>query len=233
MSTKGSKRRSLIEVVSGVFRSQTLIKWIMALVSVLAGLALLFVMLNIPPKYTERTEIADYGNYSGTGNDRFVAQYIQSFFPEEIEASFSNVKYSYKAENTDSYGFEAYLEFTIEDKAQFQEYVSAITDDKNWQDFIYASGYKEYCIENVFDLDMDEEDDPSSIFYRQIIYAKIRKILYSAEEQRIVYVAIGVYDGGGIGTNYFNVFFNRFQIDPAEYEQTASLGYNVDPFGIS
>lgn len=83
-------------------------------------------------------------------------------------------------------------------------------------------GYKEYSIENVLELDIDAVDDPSSIFYRQILYAKIGKILYSPEEQRIIYVAIGVYDGGGIGTNYLNVFFERFQIDPIEYEQTAS-----------
>lgn len=191
-----------------------------------------FLLLFVPPKYTEKTAASDYGHYDGTGADGFVTQYIQSFFPAEIEENFSDVKYSYKAENTDTYGFEAYLEFTIEDETEFQAYISNITSEGNWKDFIYAPGYKEYCIEDVIDLDIDETDDPSSLFYRQIVYAKIRKILYSPEEQRIIYVAIGVYDGGGIGTNYLNVFFDRFQIDPVEYEQTASSGYGVDPFGI-
>lgn len=191
-----------------------------------------FLLLFVPPKYTEKTAVSDYGHYDGTGADRFTTQYIQSFFPAEIEESFSDVKYSYKAENTDTYGFEAYLEFTIEDETEFQAYISDITSEENWTDFVYDPGYKEYCIENVFDLYIDETDDPSSLFYRQIVYAKIRKILYSPEEQRIIYVAIGVYDGGGIGTNYLNVFFDRFQIDPVEYEQAADSRYGVDPFGI-
>lgn len=191
-----------------------------------------FLLLFVPPKYTEKTATSDYGHYDGTGVDRFTTQYIQSFFPAEIEESFSDVKYSYKAESTDIYGFEAYLEFTIKDETEFQEYISNITSAENWKDFAYAPGYLEYCIEDVFVLDLDLVDDPSSIFYRQISFAKIRKILYSPEEQRIIYVAIGVYDGGGIGTNYLNVFFDRFQIDPVEYEQTADSRYGVDPFGI-
>ena len=69
-----------------------------------------------------------------------------------------------------------------------------------------------YINEHVFKLDFDETDDPSSIFYRQIVYAKIRKILYSPKDQTIIYVAMGVYDGGGIGTNYFNVFLNVFKL---------------------
>ena len=208
-------------------------KWVKALMCILVVVALFFLMLFIPPKYTVRTEISDYGTFDGTSADSFTAQYIQSFFPKEIEATFSDVKYSYKAENTDTYGFEAFMEFTIEDETEFQTHISKITGKESWQDFAYAPGYKEYCIENVFDLDIDDEDDPSSIYYRQIVYAKIRKILYSPEEQRLIYVAIGVYDGGGIGTNYLNVFFERFQIDPVAYEQTASSGYGADPFGIS
>lgn len=233
MSTQKRKYNVLIDMFLSTMHSKKLIKWITVSMCFLAVIALLLLMLFIPPKYTERTAITDYGYYDGTGADRFTNQYIQSFFPKEIEDYFSDVKYSYKAENTDTYGFEAFLEFSIEDETKFQEYIAEITCDENWQDFTYASGYKEYCIENVFDLDIDETDDPTSIFYRQIVYAKVRKILYSAEEQRIIYVAIGVYDGGGIGTNYLNVFFERFQIKPIEYEQTASSGYGVDPFGIS
>lgn len=233
MSTRESKHNALINIFLGGRRANVFFKWIKIVICIFAVIALFFVMMFTPPKYTERTAISDYGHYDGTGTDSFTECYIQSFFPKEIEDSFSAVKYSYKAENTDTYGFEAYLEFTIEDKTIFKTYISKITSNENWHDFAYAPGYKEYCIENVFDLDIDDTDDPSSIYYRQIVYAKIRKILYSPEEQRIIYVAIGVYDGGGIGTNYLNVFFERFQIDPVEYEQAASSGYGIDPFGIS
>jgi hypothetical protein len=151
----------------------------------------------------------------------------------EIDQSFSNITYSYKAENTDSYGFEAYLEFHIEDKEQFDEYVSVLKKGRSWQNFDFCPGFQECNLENVLVLDLDDDVDPASIFYRQILCARIRKILYSSETQTIIYVAIGVYDGGGIGTNYLNTFFDRFQIDPAVYMRIADTDYNVDPYSIN
>lgn len=192
---------------------------------------LLFAALHLPTTYTETTNIEDYGNYSGTGFDSFTRQYISSFFPEAIDASFSNVGYSYKAENLDTYGFEAYLEFTIEDKQQFNEYVAALAGMGEWAEFPFDPGFMECRIEDVLWLD-DEVEDQESIYHHQIMRAKIRKILYSPETQTIIYVALGVYDGGGVGTNYLNTFFNRFDLDPLEYAHSTDQSKPVDPYGI-
>lgn len=232
MAIHKSKRNSATNLFAVGFRRFMSSKLAVVLVCVTIALAVFFAVLAMPPRYTVINEISEYGNYSGTSASRFTDQYISSFFPEEIQPCFSNITYSYKAENTDTYGFEAYLEFTIEDESQFNEYIAEITRDREWQDFAFDTDFRECNIENVFDLNTDHTDDPTSVFYRQILYSKVRKILFSPETHTVIYVAIGVYDGGGIGTNYLNTFFERFQIDPVEYAKAATSGYGIDPFGV-
>lgn len=204
--------------------------------SILIGIgvfiASILLMIVAPVKYTETTDLADYGEFTGTGSKSFVENYINSIFPQSIDESFTNVSYSFKAENIDTYGFEAYLEFSIEDTEEFNRYIDAIKQEYSFQDFPYDSSFQECKIEDVFVLFTDTDYDPTSIPHYQITQAKIRKILYSKESQTIIYVAMGVYDGGGAGTDYLNVFFNRFGIDPVEYEQNADSMYGVDPYGI-
>ena len=81
----------------------------------------------------------------------------------------------------------------------------------------------EYKIDNSFDIHITDprrlEENPG----HAIESAGIKKILYCAETQTIIYVAIGVYDGGGVETDYLCVFFERFDIDPVEYERSADL----------
>lgn len=192
---------------------------------ILSGLLLvIFVVLIaalIPVEYTETTDIADYGHYPNVKTTDIEHILIHSFFPESIKDFFCDVQFSYKSENIDAYGFEAYLEFKIEDSLEFYQHISSIADEQQWKDFAFDSNFKEYSIKNELALDVDDPYDPESLFQHQIINADIRKILYSPESQTIIYVAIGVHDGGGVGTNYLNVFFDRFSIDPVEYEQAA------------
>lgn len=232
MSIHESKGATVFNIVLHGLRKYLKFRFITILSGVMILVLTLILMITIPTKYTTTTDISDYGIYGGTCSDSFVSSYINSFFPDKIAPSFSNIRYSYKAENTDSYGFEAYLEFQIEDKALFEEYISTVKQDRNFQTSSFCSGFQECNIENALVLDLDDDTDSAGIFYMQIDFAKIRKILYSPETQTIIYVAIGVYDGGGIGTNYLNAFFDRFQIDPAVYMKTADSQYGVNPYGI-
>lgn len=186
----------------------------------------------IPVEYVETTDIADYANYPKVDKTDFEHQFIHSFFPEAIDDSFCDVIFSYKSENLDTYGFEAYLEFRIEDPAEFNQFISTLADEDRWKPFAFDSSFKECSIENILDLDTDDPYDPESLYEYQIVQAKIRKILYSSENQRIIFVAIGVYDGGGVGTNYLNVFFDRFDIDPVAYEQTADTSDGKGPYDL-
>ena len=238
MCTQENEKGSTLSGIKSGFCTYFKIRLVMIGSGILIGILSLILMIIAQPRYTEITDIAKYGCYNEAGDDHFVSNfvsnYINSFFPAEIEDNFSDVVYSYKAESTDTYGFEAYLEFSISDKTQFDDHIASIEMKGDWVESDFAPGFLEYNIENVLVLDEpDADDDPTSIFYRQIIFSKIRKILYSLETQTVIYVAIGVYDGGGIGTNYLNKFFDRFQIDPDEYAKTTQSRHNVNPYSIN
>lgn len=150
--------------------------------------------------------------------NEFPSEFINSFFPLEIEEAFSDVTYSYRAENADSYGFEAFLEFTIKDEEQFERYVSSICPTEKWENFRYDEDYDEYCIADTLKLTPQGTKIGELVLQDTYIdYAQIGKILVSYSEQRIVYIAIGVYDGGGAATSYLCRYFERFNIDPLEY----------------
>ena len=80
------------------------------------------------------------------------------------------------------------------------------------QEFRYDAAYQEYTVIDEF--------LPSSQYENGIVsirYAKIGKILCCPEKQEVIFVALGVYDGGVARTDFLCVYFNRFQIDPKEY----------------
>lgn len=173
------------------------------------------------PQYYSTTDIADYGKYIGNYDNESPQIFITSFFPEEISTAFSDIHYSYKAEKSDSYAFEAYLEFTIQDNDIFEQHIAAAVGRNETKAFCYDPSFTEYTVseclwfvgnEMRYDYNLDSESQDY-----HIEEAHIGKILYSVAEQRVIYIAIGVYDGGATTTNYLSTFFNRFQIDPMEY----------------
>lgn len=165
----------------------------------------------------EVTDTAQYGVYTGTGNDTFVSEYIGSFFPESLKDTFSDVTYSYIAKSRDTYAFEAYLEFTITDPDEFARHLAQIADAQ-WQTFPFDGNFMEYTLDDQLDLFISAASTETEVIYA-IEQAKIGKILCNPQEQRIIYVAIGVYDGGGVDTKELNVFFDRFNIDPTKMMQ--------------
>lgn len=195
----------------------------------LVVIVVMFISFVAPTQYTEMVDIADYGIFTGTNSDSFTQMYINSFFPVELDPSFDVISYSYRAENNDSYGFEAYLEFRIDDTETFDEYIQTLDVYGEPTEFPYDYTFVEYNIEDGFDL--SSVPHPSIDAY-PIEYARVRKILYSTETQTIIYIAIGVYDGGGVDTSYLCTFFERFCIDPRVYEQVSDSPYGCDPFSI-
>ncbi len=197
-------------------------KWLLCiwLSGVMIGILAIFISVLLPPKYTEINDISEYGIFNGTHDDNHVRSQIEAFFPEKIEDFFEVVKYAYCAENVDSYGYEAYLEIRIEDRETFNNYIQSITAAA-WTDFSHCEGYQEYTISDDIHVWLSEANQDASDPCYQIEWADIRKILYSSQEQTIIYVAIGVYDGGAADTEFLGVFFNRFDIDPLEYENNS------------
>lgn len=180
----------------------------------------------------ETTDIADYGNYVGVA-EKYQTEYINSFFPVSIQPEFVDPVFAFHSRTIDTYGFEAYLEFTINDTTQFEEYVRSSTAEMREGVFHFDNRYQEYVLTNeetkyLYDsLFLSQEsftgEDGSTYYY--IDYADISKILVNPEEQRIIYVSLAVFDGGGTDTELLHTFFDRFGIDPLDYQRyTHNLG---------
>ena len=165
----------------------------------------------------ETTKISDYGKITGNFDNDAPTMFVHSFFPEDIEESFSNIVYHYKAKKGDTYAYECYLEFVIEDSDAYADFVETFIDRRLSTPFVYDSSFQEKTISNVLDL---QPPRACEAVYA-IGTAEIGKILFSDEQQRLIFVAIGMYDGGGANTIELGHFFSRFQIDPWEYMQNA------------
>ncbi len=179
------------------------------------------------PYQTE--DINEYGKYKGLSQET-QQEFMLSFFPESITEDFKDVFYSYSVQIIDVYGFEAYLEFTIEDEELFQKHVDEATEGMVKGTFHFDPAFTEYLRvkrrkyeDSQYPCDliwMREHTQPEKeggTYYR-FDSADICKILVNEAEHRIIYVAIGVRDGGGTGTDTIHVFFDRFKVTAWDYE---------------
>jgi len=165
----------------------------------------------------ETNDVADYGTYVGNFDNETPAEFISSFFPESIESSFSDVIYHYKAKKGDTYAYEAYLEFVINDPEQFSSYIENNLDRNACYVFSYDPSYQVYVISEMLELHNEPEYQAQNAY--PISRAKFGIALFSETEQKVIYFALGMYDGGGTTTAELNYFFDRFQIDPVVLEQ--------------
>lgn len=181
---------------------------------------------------TSTTDASDYGNFTGNSDNATVEKYINSFFPKELEDNFEDVTYSYQT--TDgffaAYAYEAYLEFTISELAEYEAFVNQHTKGLESKSFLYDDSFVEYTIDDeiYFESSYSPVPNVTSLYSKytdswSIWSAKIGKILCNDAEQRIIFVAIGVSDDGGADLNKLNVFFTRFNITPWQYAKPQSV----------
>lgn len=171
-------------------------------------------------KVYETNSISDYGRYVGNYDNDVPSAFINSFFPSELAEYFSSVEYHYKAKKFDTYSYEAYLGFCIEDYEVFQEYVETLSS--SYDDplvFSYDNAYDEYVISDVYSVAPNKEITGKDTY--RILSAQLGKILVCHSTQRIIYVAIGHYDGGGTNADELSYFFEKFDIDPIEYTNSS------------
>ena len=194
---------------------------LLLIVSLVALFLGLLIFDEITRKQYATTDIADYGKYIGNYDDKRAEKMINLFFPPKIEEYFCDVQYSYKAKQGDACAFEAYLEFVIEDPLQYEAFVEEYTADLKGNIFLEDTSFTEYVYYDYFSsfVPIGEEDNPYCD-YRNISSAEIGKILCCDEEQRIIFVAMQVYDGGMVDTQYLNVYFDRFEIKPKNYDRS-------------
>ena len=191
-----------------------------AIITLLSPVLIFLFQATSPFSYYETTNIADYGKYRGNNDNKSVREFINSFFPEEISSEFENPKYIYHAKKFDAYAFEAYLEFTISDENTFQQYLKNVTNNASTESFEYDQNFVEYVIADELTISISpSEQKLETPGDYAIQYAKIGKILFNDDTNTVIYIALGVYDGGGVSTSYLCEYFTRFQIDPAQYDE--------------
>lgn len=185
-------------------------------VIVLMGTLVVSLQLLTKPEQYATSDIKNYGHYIGNADNQFASEYISAFFPENIESSFTDVTYSYRAQDWGNYAFEAYLEFVIEDERVFQEFISAKTAGMKSKVFSYDPNFVEYKLDDSLSVSVIDggEDQISKIW---IGSAKIGKILCNEKEHRIIFVAMAMRDAWDAYSDFFCCYFDRFNIDPAKY----------------
>lgn len=193
--------------------------------SIICLAVLVILIIFVPEHRTELAGIEHYGNYIGTNNDKEVREFINSFFPEKLHDSFSDIEYVYRATDFGSYACEAYLEFKIEDEQAFAEFVSSLIQDRKWDAFVYDSNFVESCLTDTLFLRADHPNPEKHEFDStvSITDARIGRILYSVKDRKVVFSAMLVSNDSVVETDYFNLFFERFNIDPIDYTDKVSF----------
>lgn len=192
-------------------------RWLFLLMIVILSLSTILIVTLSNGTYTTNS-IADYGNFQGNYDNSMPTEFICSFFPDGIEDYFLDTIYHYRAIKGDAYAFEAYLEFTIADPIVFRNYLESIVDPDSMTPFIYDSRFSGLSISDIYDIDISGS-------MPAIDQAQIGKILVNKTEQRIVFWALGVYDGGRTSTNDLDFFFTQYEISPVRYAE--GLGDNI------
>ena len=180
---------------------------------------------NRPYSY-QTSSVDDYGQFPGQ-SEKYMTEYIGRFFPNELSDDFTEVTYCFTRSDIDTYSFEAYLEFTISDSEAFREHVANAVTGLEENIFSFDETFREYVLsspENPSYLcdcillgdHYSDEDTGEMLYY--IEFADISKILVNYEEQRVIYVALALHDGGGTDTGLLGTFFRRFGISPKDYE---------------
>lgn len=155
----------------------------------------------------ETDSIKDYGIIPDLYQNRnlAMADAFEQFFPQELESSFVNVRYHYKAVGMRLEATaEMYLEFSVEDKDEFTALVDKLVPD-TMTNFKYYRGYKEYVFSDVYCRDNGK-----------LKYADIRKILVQPYEQSFVFISLIAHDAYR-PTDTLTEYFDRFGIEPDEY----------------
>ena len=158
--------------------------------------------------FTHRTtDIAKYGKY-----DNCVGELETEFFPELDENIMSNFKYSYNVDCFIDCAHEIYLEFTIEDEAEFTNFIEKNQNsimqshkDAVTQKFKYDEKYTEVVIEDIIKARHYDDGELA------ISYAYIKKMIYCEENNSIIFVNLYVVDYWGFENS---TYIERFSIDP-------------------
>lgn len=156
-------------------------------------------------KLYETTDIDQYGDFYPGVYGYDPTPCTDRVMPERIEPFFRVVRYSYRICHTPDM-HEAYLEIVIEDEAQYDEYVSVITQGEALTEFSHDPSFRQYVIEE--DISVSHFDDK-----HLVTKSRVLKILVCDETNTVVFVSLDVPKSDMPLESEFFYYFERFNID--------------------
>ena len=134
---------------------RTFILAVIIVVAIPIGIFIFFVAREGYGRVYITSSLTDYKQIRGNFDNETPTDFINSFFPDTIEDTFSDAVFYYKAKKMDTYAFECYLEFVIEDIEEYSDFLGKSLNEQECSIFRYDPSYMEYNISNILFLNSD------------------------------------------------------------------------------
>ncbi len=216
-------------------------KWVLVIVSAMIGVfAMVAIVMFGAPLLKKANanylaaldtymEVTDIGQYGEDESPELWERRTEGYFPESIQPNYIEPHFRYYRSLLA--GYEIYLEFRVADQNQLDACLQKALKGNQWVEgeFYFDKTYREYTFvdsKRGVICDYLQLDDEMGIAAGKTVYkiadANIKKILVNWDEKRIIFLVINGM-GDGNTTEEIHSFFDRFQIDPKEYEAYLQL----------
>ena len=180
-------------------------------VSLLVNTGCSFVLIGAAIRISDTvTDPSEYGNVHDSVQ-------IPFYYPESITEYTVN-SYFYAIEKDTALCYEIFLDLTVSED-ELTSFISSITSDrrkKTITDSYNYVGYKEIVFFDEYAIATDR------LFSKTAIEAaNIEKVLYSEENQRIIFVLLYIEENSGYHYDEIE-YFKKLNIDPTNYKKQSN-----------
>ena len=199
-----------------------------AVISMILAVSLVLLSGCGPVVITDSDGPEQYGIFPEDKNTEKAQEVFDALFPATLQPEFEDVAYHYRSvDGADAYSFEIELSFQVPDEDVFQRLAREYLAYDLVLPFYADSDYL-ICFQDSPDLDYEsvEKDGGPCQFYAcrnldehwHFGYSRIHAVLVNQKEHRFYFLALDVFDGGGVNTLTLNRFFTDFNLNPKELE---------------